>query len=365
MLASTRSPAEQVTTLLQRAGKVCGAAVIDGFDIAWSTVSGGPPDLLFQAGSIAKPVTALAALELVARGQADLDGDVNEALTSWQLPGPHRVTLRRLLGHTAGLGVPFFPGYPQGAAVPTLRQVLDGVPPSATPPVRADPAILGRFRYSGGGYAVVQQLIADVTGWAFVEAARLLVLEPLGMKSSTFEQPLPAGRRTAAARRDWRVYPESAAAGLWTTPEDLARYVCTLQAAAAGRGSAVRAETAAEILTPRTALSGRGEWNLLPILGIRPPDSAGLGMFLHGRDRFGHFGGAAGFFSAFTGSLSDGTGGVVMTASNASPFIFKLLRTISREYGWAGFQQPAWQRLNGLPGIRNLARPAAIAPAGR
>ena len=323
-----------VTALLRRTRKVCGVAVIEDFGIAWTwvaggasaaRVAGGEPDL-FQAGSIAKPVTALAALELAARGQADLDGDVNERLISWQVPGPERISLRQLLGHTSGLGVPFFPGYPQGAAVPTLRQVLDGVPLSATSAVRADPAARGRFCYSGGGYAIVQQPIADITGLPFAQAARSLVLEPLGMAHSTFEQPLPAGQRPAAARHDWHVYPESAAAGLWTTPADLARYICALQAALAGLPSAVRAETAAEILTPRTPLSGRGEWNLLPILGIRPPDAAGLGMFLHGDDRFSHFGGAAGFFSAFTGSLNDGTGAVVMTAANASPFIFKLLR---------------------------------------
>ena len=219
-----------------------GVAVIEESGIAWSRAAGGPPDLLFQAGSISKPVTALAALELAARGQADLDGDVNEQLTSWQLPGSPGVSLRQLLGHTSGMGVPFFPGYPQGAAVPALRQVLDGAPPSATPAVRADPAKHGRFCYSGGGYAVIQQLIADVTGLPFAQAARALVLEPLGMTRSTFEQPLPPSL-PGAARHDWHVYPESAAAGLWTTPGDLARYVCALQAALAGRESPVRPQS--------------------------------------------------------------------------------------------------------------------------
>jgi CubicO group peptidase (beta-lactamase class C family) len=98
-------------------------------------------------------VTALAALELAARGQADLDGDVNQQLTSWQLPGSPQISLRHLLGHTAGTGVPFFPGYRERADVPALSQVLDGVPPAATPAVRTDPARRGRFCYSGGGRA--------------------------------------------------------------------------------------------------------------------------------------------------------------------------------------------------------------------
>jgi CubicO group peptidase (beta-lactamase class C family) len=343
-----------VTALLQRSRKVLGVAVIEESGIAWSRATGGEADRLFQAGSISKPVTALAALELVARGQADLDGDVNRQLTSWQLPGPSPVSLRHLLGHTAGTGVPFFPGYPQGADVPELGQVLDGTPPSATPAVRADPARQGRFCYSGGGYAVIQQLITDVTGLPFADAARALVLEPLGMTRSTFENPLPAHLRPSAARPDWHIYPECAAAGLWTTPGDLARYACALQAALAGRPSPIRPEIAAQLLTSHARLPAKGEWNFLPILGMRPPDSCGLGMFLHGDDRFSHIGGAASFFSVLTASTTDGTGAVVMMAANPAPFPFRLLRAISDEHGWHGFRQPASKRLHGLPGIRNL-----------
>jgi CubicO group peptidase (beta-lactamase class C family) len=349
------APSKPVTALMQQSKHVCGVAVIDGFDIAWSRIAGGAPDRLFQAGSVSKPVTALAALELAARGEVDLDGDVNERLTSWQVPGPERISLGHLLGHTSGMGVPFFPGYPQGADVPTLPEVLAGTPPSRTPVVRVDPAKYGKFSYSGGGYAVVQQLIEDVTGVPFAEAARGLVLEPLGMSHSTFEQPLPTELRAAAAREDWHVYPESGAAGLWTTPDDLARYVGSLQAALAGQTSVVRAETAAEMLTARMPLPAAGEWSALPLLGLRPPDSYGLGLFLYGSERFGHFGGAASFFSAIAGSKQDGSGVVIMMASNASPFPFKLLRAISDELGWSGFRLPAWQRWRGLRGLRYIA----------
>jgi CubicO group peptidase (beta-lactamase class C family) len=345
-----------VAALLRRSKTVLGVAVIEESSVAWSRVEGGPPDRLFQAGSISKPVTALAALELAARSQIDLDGDVNRQLTSWQVPGPSPISPRQLLSHTAGLGVSFFPGYPQGASTPSLRQVLDGLPPSKTPAIRADPAKQGTFCYSGGGYAVVQQMIADVTGRPFPQAARALVLQPLGMTSSTFEQPLPADQQPAAARRDWNVYPETAAAGLWTTPRDLARYVCALQSALAGRASAVRPQTARQLLTPYRPLPRKGEWNLLPLVGMRPPDTFGLGMFLHGEDRFSHTGGAARFFSVLTASAKDGSGAVIMTAANPTPFPFRLLRAISDEHGWTGFRQPTRKRLNGLPGVRNLAR---------
>jgi CubicO group peptidase (beta-lactamase class C family) len=358
MPVSAHSPGESVTALLRRSRKVLSVAVIEESSIVWSRATGGAPDQLFQAGSISKPVTALAALELAARGQADLDGDVNQQLTSWQLPGPSGVSLRHLLGHTAGTGVPFLPGYRQGAGVPALGQVLNGTPPSATPAVRADPARVGEFRYSGGGYAVIQQLITDVTGLPFADAARALVLDPLGMTRSTFENPLPTHLRPSAARPDWHIYPECAAAGLWTTAGDLARYACALQTALAGRPSPIRPEVAAQLLTPHARLPAKGEWNFLPILGLRPPDFCGLGMFLHGDDRFSHIGGAASFFSILTASTQDGTGAVVMTGANPTPFPFRLLRAISDEHGWTGFRQPAWKRLDGLPGIRRVTHPA-------
>jgi CubicO group peptidase (beta-lactamase class C family) len=345
-----------VTALLQRYRKVLGVAVIEDATIGWSRVVGAPADRLFQAGSISKPLTALAALLLAARGDADLDADVNQLLTSWQLPGPGRVSLRQLLGHTAGTGVPFFPGYPQGAELPTLVQVLDGVAPATTAAIRASAAGHGTFSYSGGGYAIIQQLICDVTGLPFARAAHNLVLEPLQMTRSTFEQPLPPDLAPAAARTDWHRYPEAGAAGLWTTPADLARYVCALQGALAGRVSPIPAEVAAQLLTPYARLPVRGEWNVLPALGLRPPDACGLGMFLHGDDRFSHTGGAASFFSVLTASTADGSGAVVMTASNPAPFPFRLLRAISAERGWTGFRQPAGKRLNGLPGVRALVR---------
>lgn len=352
----TQSPRPPMTAALARSRKPVGAAIIKDFQVAWHGASPGAAGLLFQAGSISKPVTALAALELAARGQVSLDGDVNDYLTSWQVPRPQVVSLRQLLGHTAGLGVPFFPGYRQGTEVPSLRQVLDGTPPAVTPAVRADPAHQHGFCYSGGGYAVIQQLITDVTAIPFAEAAQALVLEPLGMTNSTFGQPLAPRLHQAAARQDWHIYPEAAAAGLWTTPEDLARFTCALTAAASGRPSPIPARVAAQILSPHTPLPVKGEWNLLPLLGIRPPTAFGLGMFLHAQDRFSHIGGAHGFFSMLTACL-DGTGAVVMTATGTFLPTFRLLSAISRDQRWTTFRQPAHKRLDALPGIRAMTRP--------
>jgi CubicO group peptidase (beta-lactamase class C family) len=402
--ADRSAPGQRVTALMGRQGLVFGVAVIEGFEVGWSRVVGGAPDALFQAGSISKPVTALAALELAGRGVLDLEADVNDGLTSWRLPGPERVSLRQLLGHTSGLGVGFYPGYRQGAEAPTVLQSLDGIPPAATKAVRVRRSFYGRFHYSGGGYTIIQQLIADVTGVPFAEAARDLVLRPLGMTSSTFAQPLPDDRRPRAARPDWRVYPEAAAAGLWTTPEDLARFAAAVAAAAAGRnsagrgaadpaetptaghgaadpaetrfaaavaaaaagrnsagrgaadpaetgaagGSAVRAEAAALLVTFRTPVPFSGERLGMLAMGMPLPQGYGLGMFEFGDGRFGHVGGAASFFSILMASQQDGGGAVIMTAANPSRFPFRLLRAIGEEQGWTGLRASGWQRLRDL-----------------
>lgn len=309
-----------------------GAAVVRDYGVAEALGS----TALFQAGSISKAITALIAVELAARGEVDLDADINTQLRSWRLPGDRVVTLAQVLSHTAGIGVPFFPGYAQGTGLPTLAQVLDGEAPAATAPVRAEHDA-GAFRYSGGGYAIVQQLLMDVTGQRFEELAEVVVLRPLGMVSSTFEQPLPPERRQSAARKDWRAYPESAAVGLWTTPVDLARFIAAIQRGHAGLAGPVTRETARAMLTPRATLPLEGDWAVLPTLGVRPPDRSGLGLFLEGADRFSHLGGAANFFSILTGSIGDGDGGVVMSAAGASTVIFEVARLLSEHYGWRGF----------------------------
>ena len=353
-LAQT-GPGPAVAAFLERVRATCGIAVIQRNEIAWSRTTGGDQMTLFQAGSVSKPVAALAALELAGSGAIDLDADVNTALTSWRLPRGDGVTLRHLLGHTSGVGVPFMPGYPKDGAFPTPLESLDGTAPARTPPVQADPAVIGSFSYSGGGYSVVQQLIADVTGQPFAAAAAALVFGPLGMTDSTFEQPLPVARRSAAARGDWHVYPEAAAAGLWTTPADLARFALALQSVAAGRPSPLHSSTARLLLLPRAQLPGRGEWMLFPLLGVRLPDNCGLGMFLTGDEWFGHVGGSQSFVTMLTASTLGGAGAVGMIAANAMPLLFRLMRTISVEEGWSGFRQRGLGRLTGLPGsLRSL-----------
>lgn len=209
------------------------------------------PDSMFQAGSVSKAVTAYAAHRLAAEGRLDLDADVNEILTSWQLPRVRdwrpAVTVRDLLAHMAGVTGAWGEGTARGEPVPGLLEILAGtaaVPPtsptsptSPAAPVAAPVTIEAlpglTWSYSGGGYLIVAQVICDVTGLAFHEAMAELVLAPVGMTASTFRQPLPSSLEPAAAwgHHDgepvpggWRNQPDIGAVGLWTTPSDLVRF---------------------------------------------------------------------------------------------------------------------------------------------
>jgi CubicO group peptidase (beta-lactamase class C family) len=229
------------------------------------------------------------------------------------------VTVRRLLSHTAGLGVVFVPGYEGEAPLPSLVKILDGLPPANTQPVRVETRPGAEFRYWGGGYVLLQLLLEDVTGKPFDELAAELVLGPLGMDDSTFARRPGDGHR----------YPEQAAAGLWTTPSDLARFVLALQEGAAG---------SEPMLELQAGLPAEGEWTVLRSLGVEPPTSMGLGLFLSSRGWFSHLGGSFGFFSAIVGSLSGGKGAALMTDGNATPAFFETLLAIGSEFGWEGFR---------------------------
>jgi CubicO group peptidase (beta-lactamase class C family) len=161
------------------------------------------PGTVFQAASISKPVTALAALRLVEDGKLNLDEDVNVKLHTWKVPEntfteKEKVTIRRILSHSAGLTVHGFPGYASDEPVPTVVQILNGEKPANTDPIRVDVVPGTLWRYSGGGFVVLQTLLSDVTGKPFPQIMSELVLRPAGMTHSTYEQPLPKNRSSEA-----------------------------------------------------------------------------------------------------------------------------------------------------------------------
>jgi CubicO group peptidase (beta-lactamase class C family) len=230
-------------------------ALIEPGKPVWTGVyGGGSTRTLYQAASLSKFVTAVAALRLVQQGRLDLDRDVDIELVSWHVPASaltrvHPVTLRGLLSMTGGIGVPGYSGYRLGAPLPSLKQILDGVPPANSPPVRVEYVPGSRYAYSGGGYEIVQALIEDATRRSFAEAMQELVLRPAGMADSVFAQPLPPSLAARAATGHWadgaelpggwRVLPELAAAGLWSTPADLARLLIAIARAYSGADTAL------------------------------------------------------------------------------------------------------------------------------
>ena len=328
-------------------------AVIHGGRIHWARAYGvleaggsvaADTATLFQAASISKPVATLGALSLVQRGRLSLDADVNTFLRAWRVPenaftAREKVTLRRIVSHGAGLTVSGFPGYAIDAAVPTTVQVLDGEPPANTRPVRVDTLPGSILRYSGGGMTVMQRMVADVTGQPFPAFMRQAVLLPLQMVHSSYEQDVPAERAARVARAHdrqgrpiaggWHRYPEMAAAGLWTTPSDLARFALAVHRAARGEaGGPVSPALAREMLTLQNGQGGGG---------------FGLGMQLQRvgtpAESFGHSGSNAGYRAQMLLFPATGQGAVVMTSSDAGGEVaFEILRAIAREYGWPALQ---------------------------
>jgi CubicO group peptidase (beta-lactamase class C family) len=292
-------------------------------------------DTLFQAASISKPVSALLFMQLVQQGKLQLDTDVNETLTSWKLPSndltkKSSVTLRLLLSHMAGTTVHGFPGYAAGERLPTLIQILSGSPPANSQPIEVDMLPGWRWRYSGGGYLIAEQMAEDVTGGTpFAKLMQDRVLAPLGMTHSTFAQPLPKELAAQAAtpyledgtavQGGPHIYPELAPAGLWTTPSDLARYAIGMQAALAGKPHALLSrDTARIMLTPN-----RDNWGLGPQV-VGKPGNIG---FEHGGSNFG--------FKAEMYAYENGEGVIVMTNSDRGPLLAQaIIRTIAYEHHW-------------------------------
>lgn len=292
---------------------------------------------LFQAGSVSKPVGALGALRLVEAGKLSLDDDVNQSLKQWQVPQneftkDEKVTLRRILSHSAGLTVDGFPGYDTKAPLPTLRQVLDGTKPANTAAIRVDFVPGSASRYSGGGFIVMQQMMIDVTDKAFPELMRETVLAPLQMNASTYAQPLPPDRVTRAAtghypngkevNGKWHIYPEMAAAGLWTTPSDLARFAISIQKALAGKENPVISAS----LTRQMLTVQKG--------------NAGLGLNLNGSEkilRFSHGGRNEGFDALLVAYAESGPGVVIMiNANDNSGAVDRMVKAVRKEYHWPG-----------------------------
>jgi len=290
------------------------------------------------AASISKPVTAMVACALVEAGRLDLDADVNDVLRSWKLPKSKHtqerpVTLRGLLSHTSGMGVSGYPGYPAGAPLPGLKQILDGKPPALHKPVRVVQPPGTGFLYSGGAYMVAQQMIEDVTGRTLADLAQELIFDKLGMAHSTFDSLLPEALLPQAAtahKRDgtpvpgkWHVYPEQATASLWSTPSDLARLAIEVLKSYTGESNRVHSvEMTRQMLTQQESWIGLG----FPIIKE------------DGLTKFEHPGWNEGFHSFVVGCLDTKSGLVWMTNGAKGKHLGReAMRALPKAFVWSGY----------------------------
>ncbi|BDD05485.1 serine hydrolase domain-containing protein [Aureibacter tunicatorum] len=290
---------------------------------------------LFQAASISKPVTSVMAFKLIEQGKISLDENVNTKLKSWQVPEnefttTEKVTPRRIMSHTSGLGTSGFQGYNKQDSIPSLVQILEGSEITNSAPVRVIQEPGTSEIYSGGGMQVLQLLMEDVSGQKFEELTEEFIFKPLGMKSSTFDQHLPQELNEIASNGfdtygntvegGYHLYPEKAAAGLWTTPSDLAKFMIALGKSYRGEEGGVLEQSSAQLMMERV------------------PRAGGTGIGIDGEGdafRFRHDGGNTGFNCYAVSFANKGRGFVIMMNSdNGSQLSHEVARAISKAYNW-------------------------------
>jgi CubicO group peptidase (beta-lactamase class C family) len=324
-------------------------AVIDNYQIVWAKGYGYADkkeerkitaNTLFEPGSISKSLNAVAILQLAQQGKLDLYQDINQYLVNWKFPYDtvshgKKITTAQLLSHTAGLGVHGFPGYQRDSAIAAITDILDGRAPSNTEAVRSVTEPGKESRYSGGGILITQQMLTDLTKERYEQYIYEHVLRPLGMTNSSYNQPPAVSQRKNLATGyksngnevpgKYFVYPEKAAAGLWTTPTDICKYILEIQQAYQGKSSKVLNQEMVKLhVTPYK-------------------NDVAMGTFIQNRNGekyFDHTASNEGFSGLFIGGLTNGKGVAIFVNSDDASIAFELVNTIALVYNWAGFKKP-------------------------
>ena len=290
------------------------------------------PQTRFQAASTSKTVNALGVLKLVQAGRVVLEDPVNTHLKSWKLPdnaltAKTPVTIRMLLNHTGGTSVHGFAGYARGAVLPTLQQILDGQKPANSAAIRVVSPPGQAFNYSGGGITILQQMVIDITGDPYDVALEKLVLGPLGMSESSYRQPPDAEtvNQAAFAHRadgslvpgDFHIYPEMAAAGLWTTASDLCKPALAIMQSNPGRAGSFLSQNLARSMLTR----GLGQY--------------GFGVWINNSAWFYHTGVNEGYRALFYADPKRNSAMAAMTnGENGTPVHNELFQRVVKAYRW-------------------------------
>jgi CubicO group peptidase (beta-lactamase class C family) len=295
---------------------------------------------IFEPGSISKSINALALMKLVQEKKIDPFVDINDYLISWKFPYDEKskgkkITLANLLSHTAGLNIHGFEGYKPGDKLPTISELLDGKYPANSLPVRSlfEPSKM--MEYSGGGIMISQLMLMDIVKQDYDKYLNENIFVPLGMKNSFFTQPVPNNKKALTAtgydrlgkpvKGNYPIMKEQAAAGIWTTPTDLGKFVIEMQLSLKGKSN--------KILNQQNT-----EFMLTPYLN----ETTSLGFFIienQGYQYFSHDAGNIGFGGTFCGSLEKGDGLVILINSENSGIINEIRNAIIDTYNWAGFDK--------------------------
>ena len=306
---------------------------------------------IFQAASLSKPVTFMAALRMQAAGDIDLDDNIQKYLKDFVLPlgkqtAENPVTLRNIFSHTSGITPGGYQGYAKDLPMPSDLDVLKGSEGVNSPAIEVVTTPNETLGYSGGGYTLAELALQNIYNDEFSSIMKKWILEPAGMKHSEFTQPLPASKWDQAARGHtpsgevveggWRNHPEQAAAGLWSNAVDMAQFLIEIYRAYQGQSSIF---SQADIIS---ILGDERDGHVYGFLVNRSGDDISLT----------HYGGNAGYRTGMTISLKSGNGLVyLINSDNGGALGNELLLSASQVYNWEHFKQTIAEREHVSPEV--------------
>ena len=312
--------------------------------------------MFWSKRSISKSLTAYAILKLISEKKIKLYKSANDYLTSWKIPKNNfnrnnPVKIIDLLDMTSGMTVSGFPGYKKGEKLPTNIQLLNGNNPSNTPDVKLFYTPGSKYFYSGGAFQVLQQIILDVTHQKFNDFMNKDVLNKLGMNESSFQYPLEnkyllsraviayTGRNDKKVLGGWRNYASFGAAGMWSTPTDIANFAINVSLSLKGKSNAYLPEDITQEMLTR-----------------QKNTDFGLGVVVAGKGKSLYFWKAGhnyGYHSLVIMFPNIGKGLVIMTNSETGNIIIDyLVAYIAHQYKWP-YYFPFFDELVEVPDFEN------------
>lgn len=300
---------------------------------------------LFQAASISKSLNGFGILKLAQDKKIDIYTDINNYLRSWQFPydslsNGKIITIANLLSHTGGINISGFDGYTKADSLPTILQILNGEKPANSDAVKSifEPNL--KYRYSGGGTTISQLIIEDVTGKSYTDYMANNILKPIGMKNSFYTNTTSEKKLKLLATgynadsevtMKYHIYPEKSAAGLWTNPIELSKFVIEVQKSLVGKSNKILSQKMTQLmLTPYVDNSSA--------LGVFIEDKEGIKYFRHG-------GVNEGFTSLYFGSVENGNGAVVMCNSTDKTILYEIVNSIATVYKWENYYKPVLKKV--------------------